>query len=59
VRTAAHGSCFAAQRYDSRSGTHNMYKEVRDTTLNNAIEKICELGPLKGRAGATHKRARD
>jgi len=27
-------------RYDSRSGTHNMYKEVRDTTLNNAIEKL-------------------
>ncbi len=28
-------------RYDSRSGTHNMYKEFRDITLNNAIDKLC------------------
>eukprot|EP00299_Pterocystis_sp_00344_P009184 c3771_g1_i1.p1 GENE.c3771_g1_i1~~c3771_g1_i1.p1 ORF type:complete len:185 (-),score=28.23 c3771_g1_i1:59-613(-) len=27
-------------RYDSRSGTHNMYKEFRDTTLNGAINKL-------------------
>merc|ERR1712065_122382 len=27
-------------RYDSRSGTHNMYKEVRDVTLCGAIEQI-------------------
>jgi len=27
-------------RYDSRSGTHNMYKEYRDTTLTGAIEKM-------------------
>merc|ERR1712070_52704 len=27
-------------RYDSRSGTHNMYKEFRDTSLNGAIEKM-------------------
>lgn len=27
-------------RYDSRSGTHNMYKEYRDTTLNGAVEKM-------------------
>eukprot|EP01006_Ploeotia_vitrea_P043086 TRINITY_DN66689_c6_g5_i1.p2 TRINITY_DN66689_c6_g5~~TRINITY_DN66689_c6_g5_i1.p2 ORF type:complete len:209 (+),score=99.54 TRINITY_DN66689_c6_g5_i1:96-629(+) len=27
-------------RYDSRSGTHNMYKEYRDTTLNGAVDKM-------------------
>ena len=27
-------------RYDSRSGTHNMYKEYRDTTLNGVVEKM-------------------
>jgi len=27
-------------RYDSRSGTHNMYKEFRDTTLNGAISQL-------------------
>merc|ERR1712137_819006 len=27
-------------RYDSRSGTHNMYKEFRDTTLTSAVEKM-------------------
>lgn len=27
-------------RYDSRSGTHNMYKEFRDTTLVGAVEKM-------------------
>ena len=27
-------------RYDSRSGTHNMYKEYRDTTLNGAITRL-------------------
>jgi len=27
-------------RYNSRSGTHNMYREYRDITLNNAIEKM-------------------
>merc|ERR1712157_535361 len=27
-------------RYDSRSGTHNMYKEFRDTTLNGAIDQL-------------------
>eukprot|EP00178_Gracilaria_changii_P002874 TRINITY_DN14225_c0_g1_i1.p1 TRINITY_DN14225_c0_g1~~TRINITY_DN14225_c0_g1_i1.p1 ORF type:complete len:192 (-),score=21.63 TRINITY_DN14225_c0_g1_i1:91-618(-) len=27
-------------RYDSRSGTHNMYKEFRDTTINGAIDKL-------------------
>jgi large subunit ribosomal protein L18Ae len=28
-------------RYDSRSGTHNMYKEYRDCTVNGAVEKMC------------------
>ncbi|CAK4083189.1 unnamed protein product [Aphanomyces euteiches] len=27
-------------RYNSRSGTHNMYKEYRDVTLNGAIEQM-------------------
>jgi len=27
-------------RYDSRSGTHNMYKEYRDVTLNGAIQRL-------------------
>jgi len=27
-------------RYDSRSGTHNMYKEYRDITLTGAVKKM-------------------
>merc|ERR1711981_623961 len=27
-------------RYDSRSGTHNMYKEFRDVSLNGAINQL-------------------
>merc|ERR1712048_783186 len=27
-------------RYNSRSGTHNMYKEIRDVSLNGAIDKL-------------------
>merc|ERR1712127_284498 len=27
-------------RYNSRSGTHNMYKEFRDTTLNGAVDQL-------------------
>merc|ERR1712070_32924 len=27
-------------RYDSRSGTHNMYKEYRDVTINAAVQKM-------------------
>jgi len=27
-------------RYDSRSGTHNMYKEFRETTLTGATDKM-------------------
>lgn len=27
-------------RYDSRTGTHNMYKEFRDTTQNGAISQV-------------------
>lgn len=27
-------------RYDSRSGTHNMYKEYRDVTLTGAVRKM-------------------
>lgn len=29
-------------RYNSRSGTHNMYKEYRDTTLCGAVEQMCK-----------------
>merc|ERR1712159_325743 len=27
-------------RYNSRSGTHNMYKEFRDTSLNGAVDQL-------------------
>jgi large subunit ribosomal protein L18Ae len=27
-------------KYNSRSGTHNMYREYRDTNLNNAIDTL-------------------
>lgn len=27
-------------RYQSRTGTHNMYKEYRDLTLNGAVEQM-------------------
>jgi ribosomal protein L20A (L18A) len=30
-------------RYDSRSGTHNMYREYRDTTIAGAVTQCCEL----------------
>lgn len=30
-------------KYNSRSGTHNMYREYRDTTLNSAIDNLCKL----------------
>lgn len=30
-------------RYDSRTGTHNMYKEYRDVTQNGAISQMCKL----------------
>ena len=34
-------------RYDSRSGTHNMYKEYRDTTLTGAVAQM--YSELNGR----------
>merc|ERR1712039_489127 len=31
-------------RYESRTDTHNMYKEFRDTTINGAVgSMICEM----------------
>ena len=27
-------------RYESRTGSHNMYKEFRDVTLNGAVEQL-------------------
>lgn len=29
-------------RYDSRSGTHNMYREYRDLTTSGAVTMCCE-----------------
>ena len=29
-------------RYDSRSGTHNMYREYRDLTVASAVTSCCE-----------------
>ena len=29
-------------RYDSRSGTHNMYREYRDITVAGAVTQCCE-----------------
>ena len=29
-------------RYDSRSGTHNMYREYRDLTIAAAVTQCCE-----------------
>lgn len=29
-------------KYNSRSGVHNMYREYRDTSLNAAIDTLCE-----------------
>ena len=31
-------------RYDSRSGTHNMYKEYRDVSLDGAVQQMCASG---------------
>lgn len=40
-KNANHIQNFGVQlRYDSRSGTHNMYKEYRDLTLCGAIEQM-------------------
>lgn len=39
-------------RYDSRTGTHNMYKEYRDTTRAGAISQMCKL------ANAHYQRSR-
>ena len=30
-------------RYDSRSGTHNIYKEFRDTTRVGAVNQLCKF----------------
>ena len=30
-------------RYDSRSGTHNMYREYRDLTIAGAVTQCCEF----------------
>merc|ERR1712080_759376 len=33
-------NCAAFVRYDSRSGTHNLYKEYRDTTCVGAVNQL-------------------
>ena len=33
-------------KYNSRSGTHNMYREYRDTNLNSAIDTLCKYFKL-------------
>merc|ERR1711916_32181 len=40
-------------RYNSRSGTHNMYKEYRDTTRTGAVEKMFD--DMAGRHRARRK----
>lgn len=36
-------------RYDSRSGTHNMYREYRDLTTSGAVTQCCEYAPARPR----------
>ena len=50
-------------RYNSRSGTHNMYKEFRDVTLNDAVQMLCtsrrcrpQCPPHHAVAAAVHAR---
>ena len=33
-------------KYNSRSGTHNMYREYRDVTLNGAVTTLCKNAML-------------
>ncbi|KAH3903116.1 probable 60S ribosomal protein L20-B [Saccharomycodes ludwigii] len=37
-------------RYDSRSGTHNMYKEIRDVTRAGAVESLYQDMAARHRA---------
>lgn len=42
-------------RYDSRSGTHNMYREYRDLTVAGAVTLCCECGIIiNNYQGLTH-----
>ena len=34
-------------KYNSRSGTHNMYREYRDTNLNSAIDTLCKYTSIE------------
>jgi large subunit ribosomal protein L18Ae len=40
-------------KYNSRSGTHNMYREYRDTNLNSAIDNL--YNDMAGRHRARNK----
>ena len=33
-------------RYDSRTGTHNAYKEYRELSLTNAVNAMCTPAPM-------------
>ena len=48
MRSIARRACAYRQilhrlRYDSRSGTHNMYREYRDTHRAGAVTQCCML----------------
>ena len=40
-------------RYDSRTGTHNMYREYRDVTVNGALEQMYQDMAARHRARRT------
>jgi large subunit ribosomal protein L18Ae len=40
-------------KYNSRSGTHNMYKELRDVTLNGAVDTL--YNDMAGRHRSRHQ----
>jgi large subunit ribosomal protein L18Ae len=33
-------------KYNSRSGTHNMYREYRDVSVNGAVTSLCKFFTL-------------
>ena len=45
-------------RYDSRSGTHNLYKEFRDTTRCGAVAQMCAYCLPPSRAAACSRPVR-
>lgn len=45
-------------RYQSRSGTHNMFKEYRDLTLNGAVEQMYQEMASRHRVRSSYLQAR-